>query len=95
MSLSKLLTTANKKQHIIQLKQKVLQIGNPYRATKYFFDNDIVVEIGSGTNFSRDLTNRGEMIRTDYESLWIRKGDKLLDFFKELPEASKIKKYLK
>ena len=95
MGLYELLATANKKQHIIQLKQKIFQVGAPYRATKYFFDNDIVVEIGSGTNFSPDPMNRRETIRKDYKSLWIRKGEVRLAFFEELPEACEIEKYLK
>ena len=95
MSLSKLLSTANKKQHVIELKAKVFQIGKPYRGIKYFFDNDIVIEIGSGTDFSPDPENRREMIRKDYESLWIRQGEEQLAFFMELPEVEEIEKYLK
>jgi hypothetical protein len=94
MHLSKLLATANKKQHIIKLKAKVIQIGKPYRGIKYFFDNDIVIEIGTGTHIAPDPTNRRNTMLTDYESLWIYRGEKKLAFFRNLPSEAEVRKYL-
>jgi hypothetical protein len=95
MNLEEVLGKAIKKQRVIQLKKKVIQIGKPYRATRYFFANGVVIEVSEGTSFIKNRLDWEKTIRHDYNSLSVKKDGQLLAHFESLPKGEEIEKFIK